>query len=24
VLGDVLDALAGWIDEILRAPAPAR
>ena len=24
VLGDVLDALAGWIDKILRAPAPAR
>ena len=24
VLGDVLDALASWIDEILRAPAPAR
>ena len=24
VLSDVLDALAGWIDEILRAPAPVR
>jgi hypothetical protein len=24
VLGDVLDALPGWIDGILRAPAPAR
>ena len=24
VLGEVLDALAGWIDDVLRAPAPAR
>jgi uncharacterized protein len=24
VLGEVLDALTGWIHEVLRAPAPAR
>ena len=24
VLGEVLDTLAGWIDEVLKAPAPAR